>query len=117
MSMIDMTASPDVAALDFNTAREMAEVLHSAYPDHLWAVTCEGEKGIATVRNLSLSGQWGFILKLREMYTSSDWKKRVLVAGGELLERYKLRRGAADAAAIADLKTDFSGRIVGDMSK
>jgi len=39
------------------------------------------------------------------------------VAGGELLERYKLRRGAADAAAIADLKTDFSGRIVGDMSK
>ena len=117
MSMIDMTASTDVAALDFNTAREMAEVLHSAYPGHLWAVTCEGEKGIATVRNLSLSGQWGFILKLNEMSTSSDWKKRVLVAGGELLERYKLRRGAADAAAIADLKTDFSGRIVGDMSK
>ena len=87
MSMIDMTASPDVAALDFNTAREMAEVLHSAYPGHLWAVTCEGEKGIATVRNLSLSGQWGFILKLNEMSTSSDWKKRVLVAGGELLER------------------------------
>ena len=117
MSMIDLTASPDVAALDFNTSREMAESLHAAYPGHLWAVTCEGDKGIATVRNLSLSGQWGFVLKLVSMSTSSDWKKQVINAGGELLERYKLRRGAANEAEIADLKTDFAGRVMGDMSK
>ena len=117
MSMIDLTGAPDVAALDFNVAKDMAETLHAAYPNHLWAVTCEGDKGIATVRNLALSGNWGFVMKLSEMVTASDWKKMVIRAGGELLERYKLRRGSADQAAIADLKTNFAGHVIGDTSK
>lgn len=113
MSMIDMTGSPDVAALDFNMAKEMAETLHGAYPQHLWAVTCDGEHGIATVRNMALSGNWGFVLHLKEFSTASDWKKKVIMAGGELLERYRLRRGIADHAAIAQLQCDFAGQIIG----
>ena len=114
MGMIDLTGTPGVAALDFNMAKDMAEALHEAYPGYLWAVTCEGEKGIATVRNMNLSGNWGFVLKLKEISTSSDWKKRIQMAGGELLERYRLRRGLADQAAIAELQCDFAGRILGD---
>ena len=55
-------------------AKDMSETLHGTYPGHLWAVTCEGDKGIATVRNLSLSGEWGFVLHLKTMSTASDWK-------------------------------------------
>lgn len=117
MGMIDLTGTPDVAALDFNLAKEIAEVLHGAYPGHLWAVTSEGEKGIATVRNLALAGNWGFVLKLGTLYTASDFKKQVVMAGGELLERFKLRRGSADSAAIADLAMDFRGQTIGDTSK
>ncbi|MFA7290904.1 MAG: hypothetical protein WC023_01525 [Rhodocyclaceae bacterium] len=116
--MIDLSGdSPQVAALDFNMARDMAEALHAAYPGHLWAVTCEGEKGIATVRNMYLSGNWGFVLKLKDISTASDWKKKVVMAGGELLERYRLSRGSADQAAIADLQSDKFGNILGDKAK
>ena len=95
----------------------MAEALHAAYPGHLWGVTCEGEKGIATVRNLALAGNWGFVLKLADIYSASDWKKVVVRAGGELLERFRLRRGAADQDAIAGLSHDFAGRTLGDYAK
>lgn len=117
MGMIDLTGTPDIAALDLNMAKEMADILHAAYPGHLWAVTCEGEKGIATVRNLALAGNWGFLLKLGSLYTASDFKKQIVMAGGELLERFKLRRGCADSAAIASLATDFRGHTIGDTTK
>lgn len=117
MGMIDISGdSPEVAALDFNMARDMAEALHEAYPGHAWAVTCEGEKGLASVRNLALAGNWGFVLHLKTLSSASDWKKKVVMAGGELLERFRLRRGMADSAAIADLPTNRLGRVMGDYS-
>lgn len=115
MGMIDLAGeNPVIAALDYNMARDMAEALHEAYPGHLWAVTCEGEKGIATVRNMILAGNWGFVLKLGDISTASDWKKKVVMAGGELLERFKLSRGRANNDVIADMPTDFAGRVLGD---
>lgn len=117
MGLIDLTSTPDVAALDFNTAKEMSETLTAAYPGHAWAVTCEGEKGIATVYNLALSGNWGFVLKLSNLYSSSEWKKQIIMAGGELLERFRLRRGVVDHEAIAALDMDPLGRkTLGDYS-
>lgn len=121
MGMVDLTAGdggPQVTILDYNTAKDMAEALHTAYPGHLWAVTCEGEKGIATVRNLALVGDWGFVLKLKDMYTASDWKKKVVAAGGEILERFKLSRGSANQDHISGMELDFTGRkTLGDYSK
>lgn len=118
MGMVDLSGGvPGVALLDFNMAKEMSETLHAAYPGHLWAVTCEGDKGIATVRNLALSGEWGFVLKLSEISTSSAWKQKIIMAGGELLERFNLRRGLADQEAIASVQNDFSGRSIGDYAK
>lgn len=114
--LIELTDRPEVSILDFNMAKNMAEILHEAYPGHLWAVTCEGEKGIATVRNMMLSGQWGFVLKLSDLFSSSDMKKQVVMAGGELLERYRLRRGAANQDILAAMPTDFAGRSIGDKS-
>ena len=116
--LIDLSGGvPGVAVLDFNTAKDMAEALHTAYPGHMWAVTCEGEKGVATVRNLALSGEWGFVLHLKDIYSASAWKQKIIMAGGELLERFKLRRGLADQEAIASIQNDFSGRSIGDYSK
>ena len=117
MGLIDLTGAPDIAALDFAIARDMAEILHAIYPDHAWAVTCESDKGIATVRNLALAGNWGFVLKLADLYSAASWKKMVVRAAGEVLERFHLRRGRADAAALASLDHDFSGRTLGDYAK
>jgi len=109
-----VTENPQVSANDLVTAKQMAEALHQHYPGHLWAVTCDGNTGMADVRNLALSGNWGFRLKLRDIYSASEFKKEVMRAGGELLERYRLRRGVLNQDHYSTLETDFAGRIKAD---
>jgi hypothetical protein len=113
MSMIDITDNPDVNTNDFVMAKNMAEVLHRHYPGHLWAVTCEGAQGVASVRNLRLSGQWGFVLKLKDLYVDPSFKS-VVRAGGELLERYRLSRGAFNQTQYESLPTSPAGILMAD---
>ena len=56
-----------------------------------------------------LSGRWGFVLK--EDQLDPDYKS-VMRAGGEILERYNVRRGAASTDEIKNLDRDFSGNII-----
>lgn len=107
--MLELTDNPDVAIEEFVTARNIAEELHKNYPDHLWAVSVEGEQGIATVRNLRLSGNMGFIIKLKDIPTHTSLKKVALQAGGELLERYRMARGRYNEDAYSQLHSDHAG--------
>ena len=110
-----VTENPQLTANDLVTAKTMAETLHQHYPGHLWAVTCDGATGMASVRNLALSGMWGFQLRLPATYTASDFKRRVVRAGGELLERFRVSRGALRPDEMASLRTDFSGNHKADL--
>lgn len=115
MSMLALTTdSPEIDVNDHVMARHMADTLHKHYPGHLWAVTCDGRKGIATVRNLALSGEWGFVLHLPQIYSASEWDKRVVRAGGEILERYRISRASHDRVAdqIAAAPKNFAGRLL-----
>jgi hypothetical protein len=89
---VETATSRDLA--DMTTAKLVAEVLDRFYPGHLWAVHVDSLGGIATVKNMRLSGNWGFVLKLTDTYSGSEFEKRVMMCGGELLERYRLRTGA-----------------------
>lgn len=102
--------------LDMALSKDVAEALNEHYPGHLWAVNCQGENGIMTIHNLMLSGQWGFTLKLDNSYSASDLRKRAIMAGGEILERYKVSRGRINHEHMATMNTDFAGRILGDHS-
>jgi hypothetical protein len=102
-----LVESPNITANEFNLCRRAAEDLHRAYPGHLWAVSIDG--GFLDVRNLMLSGRWGFRVPLTKMFSSSDWDKRVVMAGGEVLERYRVRRAQAEMDALAALPTNFAG--------
>jgi hypothetical protein len=110
-----VTDNPIGAANDIVMAKQMAEALHAAYPGHMWAVACDGQIGFADVRNLALSGNWGFRIKLDEIYSGSNFKHRVLMAGGELLERYRLNRGKFNQDQYQGLQTDFAGRFKADL--
>lgn len=110
--MLDLTSNPDIAANEMTTAKDMADILHTAYPGHLWAVNVE--RGVADVRNLALSGRWGFRLVLPAVYSASEFKRDVIRAGGEILERYKLRRGRMDWDKYDELKTDVAGNPIAD---
>lgn len=109
-----VTDNPVGAANDLLIARGMAEALHAHYPGHLWAVTCDGKTGMADVRNLGLSGNWGYRLKLKNIYSGSQFQADVIRAGGELLERYRLSRGRLKLDEYSNLKSDFAGRLKAD---
>jgi hypothetical protein len=111
-----VTDTPTIPANDLVLAKSMADTLHSHYPGHLWAVTVNGAQGVADIRNLALSGNWGFRLILVGNYSISEFLDRVKRAGGEILERYNLARGRLNLDALANLKTDRLGRTVGDLS-
>lgn len=112
---LEITDNPDINANDYVVARNMAETLQRHYPGHLWAVTSQGEQGIATVRNLSLSGNWGFVIKLKDLF-SDPGMKCVVRAGGEILERFRLSRARVNYERIAELPILPTGMPVFDPS-
>lgn len=102
-----LVESPQLAVNEFFMAKNAAEKLHACYPGHLWAVSIDG--AFLDVRNLYLSGEWGYRLKIPQLYSSSEWDKQIMRAGGELLERYRQARSHATDNILL-LPTDFSGR-------
>jgi len=111
--MFDISGeAPDTIA-DYDMAKKIAETLHSHYPGHLWGVKCSHEQGIATVLNLRLSGRWGFIIHLKNIQNDPSLKS-VIRSGGEILERYRLKRGEFDQDSLDQLSVDFAGLIKAD---
>lgn len=114
-----VTDAPAVSANDLTLSKQMADTLFKQYPGepnkpHLWAVSVDSQQGIADVRNLGLSGSWGFRLVLPQAYSASYFDQMVMRAGGELLERYRVSRGRAGVSHIEALTTDFAGNHVHD---
>jgi hypothetical protein len=109
-----LTAHPQIAANDEVIAKEMADALFTAYPGHLWAVHVDGKQGMADIRNLHLSGKYGYRLRMPLIYSASAFKKDVLRAGGEILERFDQRRGKVNPDHIETMPVDFAGRLKAD---
>lgn len=108
-TMENLTGEPDINANDLLLAKEMSDALHANYPGHAWGVHVDGSQGIASVRNMRLSGRWGFVLHLGKMYSASAWKKSVVNAGGQLLEHFRLKAGRFNPDHYQALPTDFAG--------
>lgn len=104
-------------AMDLALSKDLGEALNSQYPGHLWGVRVQGEQGIATIHNLMLSAEWGYVLLLSKSYSASDLRQRAIKAGGEILERFKVVRGRLNDDNMASMETDFAGRVLGDVSK
>lgn len=107
----------DIGPNDMLLARSMADTLMAHYPGHPWAVNVDGKKGVATILNLWLSERYGYTLRLVDNFSASEYTKRVLMAGGEILERFNARRGTLQPEDLSSLPTDFAGRILGDLTK
>lgn len=79
-----------IHAADVSLAKNIADVLERHYPGHLWCVNVDSRQGGVMVKNLALSDQWGFVLHIDAL---DPMLKKVVRAGGELLERWNIRRG------------------------
>lgn len=108
------TDCPAINANDLVMAKAMADALCRHYPGHQWAVACNGATGMADVYNLGLSGNRGYRLRLPTLYSASEFEQRVVRAGGEILERYRLSRGRLNPDAYANLPSNFAGHFMFD---
>lgn len=106
----------EASANDKLTARNLAEAILRKYPGHLWAVHVDGEQGIWWIKNLSLSGSWGWMDKLGPVYSYSSMIKDALHHAGEILERYNQPRAGFSAQHWAELLLDTRGVPIGDKS-
>ena len=114
--VVENAQGAEAAANDFVMAKQASEVLTRAYPGWLWGVNVDGRTGMCDIRNFNLSGNRGYRLKLRDIYSASSFEKDVLIAGGEILERYNQKAGKFDAQRWAELTLDTSGVPQGDYS-
>ena len=110
--------SPEAAmhntANDMLMAKTLSEKLMAAYPNHAWAVNVEHRTGLISIRDMYLSGQWGYVLKLKNIYSSSSLERDAVRGAGEMLERFRLSRGKFNVDEYADAPIDFAGRLLFD---
>jgi len=100
---------------EMDIAQDVTNVLGAAYPEHMWAANVDIANGICTVYNLRLSGNWGFVLHLNKLLI--DRKSAVTLlkqSGGELLERYQIRRGKFDEDEYSQLHQDHAGILIAE---
>lgn len=94
-------------------AKNILAKLRKSYPHvaHGWRVWVHESGRMAIVKNLLLSGDMGFMQKLDGIDTEY---KAIMRAGGELLERYRIVRAAAESLASDQLSNnnrDWRGRM------
>jgi hypothetical protein len=97
--------------IDQAICEQVAATLIRHYPGHDWLVEADRRKGFIDIRNISLDGQMGCRIPMNGYASSSELDKLAMRYGGEILERFHLKRGGLDVAALNDLPADFAGRL------
>lgn len=115
--MLDLSDDPTQEAADLATSKQIAERLNASFPGYLWAVHCQWKQGIAVIRNLSVSAKYGYVLHLLPVWSASELDRQTVLAGGEILERFRLSRRAIDYDEYDATPTDHAGLLIGDTAR
>ena len=92
-------------ACDTALAAEITDKLAKWYPGHLWGVLFNEDGGTVSIvcesvqHPLLTNRLYAYVLHLKTIYSDVD-RKCVMRAGGEILERARLDRGAAKEGAF-----------------
>ncbi len=85
----------------------MSFVLDKLYPGYLWQVGMNQD--VVYIQNMTLSTDKGFVLPLSEF----DVEGKVLMrTGGELLERFGVKRGKRNQADVVALPKDIRQNVI-----
>lgn len=96
---VEVEASGETAMADEDVCRAVGEDLCRAYPNYPWMVGCDHQAGRVVI-DLGVSKPFGldnYAYGLRiTTCTGPGGQQAVMRAGGELLERFGLKRGVAN---------------------
>ena len=101
-----MITQKTIAGTDFLFAQQCADTLGEFFPGWKWSCCKDG--GVLYIKNLTLHGQWGMILKAQEVD-----KRRLLAAGGEFLDRFSMPY-RFDQDAFLSASRDFTGSVLSE---
>jgi hypothetical protein len=108
--LILMADAAPPAPLELNLMKDLSELLCREYPGYAWMVGIN--QALVDIRLVSVVGSFGYTLHLTKFYSASERDDAVKRAGGELLERYRLRRGHLNESELLSLRKDFAGRHI-----
>lgn len=97
-AIADLEEQEDSRA-NYELAERIGQALSLHYPNHRWMVYVDRKAGHYHVKNLSLSGNWGYVMHPRQF---ENIEKMALEIGGEMLERYNIARSRAGAEQAAE---------------
>jgi hypothetical protein len=103
---IDPCSLDDATRRDYEllVARSVFALLQQHYGGHLWFVDCSTQRGgVAISIPILLGGNWVYFIRLADLDSAA-----VVRAGGEILERYRLPRGAFELGAFLDARARHS---------
>ena len=72
--------------------KQAADLLEKQYPGWAWAITPDEAGGVINLHSFMLSGTWGYTLCIGGLQADPQLRK-VVKAGGELLERFGMPPG------------------------
>lgn len=98
-------------------AKNIADVLEKQYPGYLWMVHVSVRTGLIDIKNMLLTGKYGYTIKLTGLFSWDSLRDKVIQAGGEILERYDMPRSRFDAEKFGALERGFNGLPIGDLSR
>lgn len=94
-----MLYSEGGSKLEDADAHKVLEILCEVYPGHPWATRVFG--GVVFIKHLELGKNWGMVRKYKDMaHDSQVFRREIIMAAGEFLERANLVRGRATGDEI-----------------
>lgn len=91
-SFVDAPEKMVLKATLINLCKRVAAVLDRHYPGWLWAIRPDEGGGIVDIFSMRIDAEWGYTLHTARLQEDVDLRS-VIVAGGEILERYGMPRG------------------------
>lgn len=88
---------------DLWVASEVFALLNRAYPGHRWLVEADSKKGVTVSIPVLMGGNWVYFIRWPDLDPA-----RVIAAGGEILERYRLRRGSFELGSFLEARAKHS---------
>lgn len=105
MSEIEVTQSASMRILVHNVMLRLAK----SFPGYEWLVSSNDQTGVIDIYLPEIGGNYAYTLHIAKL---DPHLKKVIKAGGEILERYNLRRTKLSRAEMSDLARDFKGTAI-----
>lgn len=90
-------------------AKDCMTKLQQHYPGWHWAIQINQFGGMLNIFCLDLHDTWAYTIRIIEV-EHDPTRRRFLMAGGEVLERFGFRRGPVDWEKLAAMPRDLKGR-------